>query len=78
MKFEEMRVKDIHCVVRYTPRQDSWRARNRADHIVGIMLNGRSEHELGYKSLSLNGGSVFFLNQRDDYSVDVLERGESL
>lgn len=73
MKFEELRVKDVHCVVRYVPGQESWRAKNRSDHIVGIKLSGDAFHDFGYKSFSLVGGCVFFFNQRDDYSVRILD-----
>ena len=78
MKFDELRVKDVRGVVRYVPRQMSWSARSRTDHIVGVKISGDAFHDLGYKSFHLVEGSVFFLNQRDDYDVCVLENGESL
>ena len=78
VKFEDMRIKDIRCVVRYMPKQTHWRAHGRKDHIVGIKLGGSALHDFGYKSFDLNENCAFFFNQRDDYEVEVKENGWSL
>lgn len=76
MKFSELKVKDVHCVVRYVPRQKKFRTRGRNAHIVGIMLRGNAFHDLGYKSFTLTDGSAFFLNQRDEYDAHILNELE--
>lgn len=73
MKFSELRVKDLRCVIRYVPKHERFRTKNRSDHIVGIKLHGSAFHDFGYKSFTLTEGSVFFFNQRDDYDVHILE-----
>ena len=77
MDFGNMRIRDIYCVVRYVPQITRWKAQGRTDHIVGIQLRGDCFHDFGYQQFSLTEGCVFFFNQKDDYSVEVLEPGES-
>ena len=78
MRFEDIRIKDIRCVVRYIPKQTQWRTQGRQDHIIGIKLGGKAFHDFGYQSFDLTENCVYFFNRRDDYSVKVIENGESL
>ena len=78
MEFGNLRIKSINCYVHHTPTSSEWVAKDRNDHIIGIKLNGKSFHDLGYKTYMLTENSAFFLNQRDDYSVKIKEIGETL
>lgn len=77
MNFANMRVENISGVLRYFPTSMKWEARKRNSHFVGIMLNGRAHHDLGYQNLTLSENCLFFFNQKDDYKVEVIEPGES-
>ena len=78
MIFENLRVKDVHLVVRYNTNKRRWRAENRRDHIIGIKLCGDALHDFGYRKFVLSRNNIFFFNQRDSYDVEVYEPGESL
>jgi len=75
--FENMRVKDVRSVIRYRPNIKKWSARNRKDHIVGIQLQGSAYHRFSYQEFVLSGNCIFFLNQRDDYDVEVIDATEA-
>ena len=75
MGFMQLRINDIHGVIRYVPKTKSWDSSNRGDHIVGIQVKGTAKHDFGYKELTLTDNTVFFFNQYDDYIVDVQEPG---
>lgn len=77
MTFKELRLKQIRQVVKYTPSTPHWHAGNREDHIVGVILSGNSKHTIGDRTLFLAENCIFFLNQREDYDVEVLEKGTS-
>ena len=78
MTFEDMRIKEICCVVRYTPKQKHWRASNRKNHIIALQISGKALHDMTYKHFTLGEGQVCFFNERDDYEVLVDEVGEAL
>ncbi len=78
MEFENFKVKNIECAVRFKPKNDGWVAKNRKFHIIGIELSGNSVHDFGNEKFILKRNSLFFFNQKDDYLVDIKERGESL
>lgn len=78
MEFRNLKIKNINCFVKHTPKMSEWMAKNRNDHIIGIKLTGKSIHDFGYKNFVLSENCIFFLNQKDDFSVRVLEIGESL
>ena len=73
MTFEELRIKEIHSVVRYVPKATHWKNTNRRDHIIGLHLCGSGVHDFGYQSLTLSKGCIYFLNQADDYTVQLVE-----
>lgn len=75
MNFENLRIKDINCVVWHVPHLKQWTASQRKDHIIGIKLTGVSVHYMGYKNFTMAENDIFFLNQKDDYNVKVLETG---
>ena len=77
MRLEELRVREILGVVRYNSAARRWNAVNRADHIVGIKLSGSANHTFSDRSFVISKDCVYFINQRDDYRVEVYEPGES-
>ena len=78
MKFENMKIKNIDCAVRFKAKSDGWVAANRKFHIIGVELSGLSLHDFGEKTYPLKKNTLFFFNQKDDYVVTAKERGESL
>ena len=77
MDFENIRVKNIQSSIRYRPDMKRWTVKNRKNHFVGIQLSGSAYHDFGYQSFTISEGYVYFFNQRDGYSVEILEAGES-
>lgn len=73
MNFDTLRVRDIRAVVRYVPSITHWTAENRREHILGIQLRGSGLHDLGDRRLVLSENCVYFLNQREDFSVRLTE-----
>ena len=71
MKFEELKIKDIDSVLKYTAKADSWTNRNRKNHILGVALSGEEVHDFGDHSFIITKNCIFFLNEKDDYSVNV-------
>lgn len=78
MKFENLKLKNIELGVRFTPNQEKWIAKNRKFHIIGVELGGLSVHDFGFERFTLKKNSLYFFNQKDDYSVAIKEKGESL
>jgi len=78
MNFENLKLKTIECAVRFKPKSDGWVAKNRKYHIIGVELGGDSLHDFGSKKFTLKENSLFFFNQKDDFSVTINEKGESL
>ncbi|MEE0946020.1 MAG: AraC family transcriptional regulator [Acutalibacteraceae bacterium] len=72
MDFVNLRIKDVEKIVSFSPRSKEWNNKNRYQHLVGIELSGKALHKIGGKELLLNKNDVFFLNQKDDYSVKLL------
>lgn len=77
MDFQELRIKDIHGVVIYDTNMKHWVAQNRKDHIVGIKLDGSALHTFMDKDFVISRNCIYFLNQKDDYSVEVYESGKA-
>lgn len=75
MQFKELRLDAIHTVIRFKAEQTAWRAARRKSHIIGINLSGTTHHDLGYKKMTIEPNSVYFFNQRDDYTAVVAENG---
>ena len=77
MKFENMKINGLEVVIKYRTTANRWTAKNRTTHIIGIALSGSEIHDLGYQSFCIEENCIFFLNQRDDFNVEVLEKGVS-
>lgn len=77
MKFENLKLDDIDFVIKYTPSSNYWTAKNRRTHIIGIAYSGDEVHDFGERKFSIKENCIFFLNQKDDYSVTVNEKSLS-
>ncbi len=75
MDFANLRINDIVCTIRYTPTKDRFISRNKPCHILGIQLSGNADHDFGFQRLTLDENCLYFLNQAEDYDVQVNERG---
>ena len=75
MTFENMRIDRIKHIKRHIPVDRRWTARGRHDHILGTHIGGQCFHDFGYQSFTLEDNCIFFLNQKDEYRVNVLEKG---
>ena len=78
MTFKNLRLKEICSVLSYRPSIMRWTACNRKDHIIGFQLCGKALHVMKNQKIEMSENCVFFLNQKDDYSVEVYEAGEAL
>lgn len=73
MKFENLRIKEIDFVIKYTPREHIFDVKNRTNHIVGIQTKGKAEHSFSDgTNFTIRENNLYFLNCKDDYSVKVL------
>ena len=77
MNFQELRIKDVHGVVIYDTNMKHWVAQNRKNHIVGIQLKGSALHTFKDNEFVISRNCIYFLNQKDDYSVKVYESGKA-
>ena len=75
MIFSGVRVKDINTVLHYTPQVMKFTAKNRHDHIIGIQLSGSAKHFFDDHQFTLDESCIYFFNQKEDYSVEVVEKG---
>lgn len=73
MEFLDLRPKEIQGVVKYTPNTKRWTAKNRKNHIVGIQLCGSAKHTFSGFEFVISRNCVYFLNQKDDYTVELLD-----
>ena len=73
MKFEDMRVKKLEFTARYRNHARRWVTQKRINHILGVQLQGKAIHDFGYQKFVISTGCLYFLNQKDEYSVEVLE-----
>ena len=78
MNFGELRVKAVHGVLKYRPNISHWTACNRKNHIIGMKLSGSALHTMEKQSFVMSAGCIYFLNQKDNYRVELYEAGESL
>ena len=75
MEFKNLKLKNIDCVVKFTPQSNKFSSINRVNHIIGIQLTGSAMHYLKDRKVILDSGTIYFFNQKDDYDVDVFEAG---
>ncbi len=80
MDFSNLKLNNIKWVGYYRPPTHTWTAENRKTHVVGIQLTGYLTHSLKNQKFNISENCIYFLNQKDDYSVEVknLENTESL
>lgn len=77
MVFENLRIKDVHSILHYTPNIRKWRAESRKNHFLGITLSGSAHHSFESQSFVLSRNCIYFFNQKDDYDVEVYEAGDA-
>ncbi|MBQ9805116.1 MAG: helix-turn-helix transcriptional regulator [Clostridia bacterium] len=77
MDFTTLRIQEIHGVVKYDSGARYWNSVKRADHIVGLKRKGSARHNFADKSFLMAENCAYFINQREDYQVEVYEPGES-
>ena len=53
----------------------SFTTQNRNNHIIGIHLSGSAVHYFKSLKFTMSENCIYFLNQKDDYKVKVLEKG---
>lgn len=78
MLFENMKVKKLEYAVVHTTELKKWEAKNRKNHIIGVKLTGASFHDFGYQKFNMTENCIFFLNQKDNYFVNVTEKGDAI
>lgn len=69
MEFGKIRIKDIDLVKEFTLKAKYWTAKNRPNHIIGFQKDGAYYHDISGKILLHGENTVYFLNQKDDYTV---------
>ncbi len=75
MAFCNLKIKAIDCVVKFTAKEMNFEVRNRHNHIIGIHLSGSAVHHFKNQTFTIRESCIYFLNQKDDYTVKVLEKG---
>jgi AraC-like DNA-binding protein len=74
LDFKNMCIKDILAVVQYERNYHKpFTIEPRNMHFLGIMMKGKSVITLGEKKFLSNVDCVYFFNQKDRYTCDVLE-----
>lgn len=75
LDFGDLKIKEIDCVVKFTAENMNFVTQNRDNHIVGIHLSGSAVHYFENQKFTIDKDCIYFLNQKDDYKVKVLEKG---
>ena len=78
VEFGELKLKNIDCVVNYKADKKHWTATDRVNHIIGVKLRGAAFHDFGKYQFTMTENCIYFLNQKNDYAVDMLENGETI
>lgn len=76
-EFKNLKIKNIDCVLQFTPQQRKFSSGKRVNHIVGIQLTGMAMHYMKSRNVMLDSQTIYFFNQKDSYDVDVFEAGIS-
>lgn len=74
MKFENIKLKDIEFLIKFSPKQKKWTASDRQNHIIGMHVQGSAAHDFGYQEFTIGENCIYFLNQKDDFDVKVIEK----
>lgn len=79
MDFNNIKLKNIVWVGHFRPKTKKWVAQNRQTHIVGVGIKGILLHKIDNQKIPISDDCVYFLNQKDNYSAEVvsLENTES-
>lgn len=77
MNFSNLKLKNIEYLIKYKPNSLRWACTNRKNHIIGVQLHGKADHDFKYQKFTMSENCIYFFNQKDDYSVEVLEKGEA-
>lgn len=77
MDFGNFHAKEIPAVAHYIPSSLRWNAKNRKNHIVGIQLRGKALHTFSHGEFLIAENCIYFLNQKDDYRVELIEPTEA-
>ena len=75
LNFSNLKIKEIDCVIKFTAEKTRFEIKNRNNHIIGIHLSGSSVHYFKNQKFTISENCIYFLNQKDDYNVKVLEKG---
>ena len=77
MNFENLKLKDISYVVKFSPSVKNWSSKQRINHIIGIQFNGKVVHDLGYKKFTIGENCIYFLNQKDSFNAKVIQQSSA-
>lgn len=75
MNLENLRINEIPLVTKAGPGTKYWINKNRRDHQIGIKISGRHVIKMSDKELNMSEDCFYFLNNKDDYAVEVQQRG---
>ena len=75
LDFNSLKIKKFDCVIKYTAEEMNFESQNRHNHIIGIHLSGSAVHYFKNQKFTISENCIYFLNQKDDYNVKVLEKG---
>lgn len=75
MAFSNLRIKEIDCVVKFTATEMNFTCAARHNHIIGVQISGSALHFFENQKFIIEEGCAYFLNQKDNYKVKVLESG---
>lgn len=77
MNFYNFKIKQIDSVLKFTPTNTRFSAVNRSNHIIGIQLTGCAKHYFKDRVITFDAGGLYFLNQIENYDVDVIKKGQA-
>lgn len=73
MNFSNLKLKNIDFVIKFRSKQKRWSAKNRLNHIIGFQSKGRGKHDFGYQEFVIGEKYIYFLNQKDNFDVEMYE-----
>lgn len=76
MIFSDIRVKEISAILHFTPKLMRFTAKDRNEHIIGIQLTGKAQHFFKDRRFTVEENSIYFFNQKEDYNVEIEEKGQ--
>ena len=74
-----MLITEVSSIYLYQTARTAWENIGpRKTHFLAYQVEGRYEHTVNGKVYPVSAGGLFFINQKDSYSVKCLEKGYSL